>query len=282
MTPGYHKIPMEHYLADPCIAPSLNCSIAQILLNESARKAWFSHPRLNPAFVQREDTKFDIGTASHAMLLEGKDVIEVCEFDDWRTKDARLQRHAARAAGKVPLLRKHRDDVIAMVSAAEAFISHSELSDYWLDGESELTGICEEDGIWMRCRMDRITKNRRLIFDFKSTEDASPEGFSRQIVRMGYHIQESFYRRIARNLGAVGPRFAFLAQSCDLPYECSLHGCDPALQEIADAQVAQAIDIWRECTRKKVWPSYGGRIHWAVPTTWLMQQHEMRLMEKAA
>jgi hypothetical protein len=201
VTPGYHKIPAEKYHADPCAVASLNTSTAKILLRESARKAWFSHPRLNPAFARKEESKFDIGTAAHAMLLEGLNIIQVCEFDDWRTKDARAMRDAARAAGKVPLLKKHRDDVVAMVAAAEAFIQHSEIAEYWPDGESELTAICEERGVWMRCLLDRITKRRRFIFDYKSTEDASPDTFGRQIVRMGYHIQEAFYRRVVRNLG---------------------------------------------------------------------------------
>jgi hypothetical protein len=280
MTPGYHHMPMPRYLADPCVVPSLNNSTAIILLRESARKAWFSHPRMNPAYAQKEATVFDIGTAAHSMLLEGLNNIDVCEFDDWRTKEARLRRSAARAAGKVPLLTKHRDDVVAMTAAAEAFIECSEISDYWPDGESELTAISEERGVWLRCRMDRVTKNRRFIFDYKSTEDVSPEAFSRQIVRMGYHIQEAFYRRIARNLGAVSPRFAFIAQSCEPPYECTLHGCDPALQEISDAEVERAIHLWRICTSTKSWPSYGERIHYALPTNWQMSEHEMRLAEQ--
>lgn len=277
MTPGYHKIPAAKYHADPCVVPSLNNSVAQVLLSSSPRKAWFSHPRLNPAFARKEEAKFDIGTAAHAMLLEGKNVIDVCDFDDWRKAEARAMRDAARAAGKVPLLKKHRDDVVAMVSAAEAFIAHSEVAEYWPDGDSELTAVCEERGVWLRCMLDRITKSRRCIFDYKSTEDVAPETFSRQIVRMGYHIQEAFYRRVVRNLGATTPRFVFLAQSVDAPYECTLHGCDPALQEIADAEVERAIQLWRDCSQKKVWPSYGGRVHWALPPTYLMIQHEERL-----
>lgn len=282
MSPGYHVMPAEKYHADPCVVPSLNCSVAKVLLRESARKAWFSHPRLNPAFVRKEESKFDLGTAAHAMLLEGANIIEVCDFDDWRTKDARAKRDAARLAGKTPLLRKHRDDVVAMVSAAEAFIEHSEIAAYWKDADSELVGVALEEGVWLRCRLDRIAKNRRFIGDYKSTEDVSPEVFSRQITRMGYDLQEAFYRRIARNLGATGPRFVFLAQSVEPPYECSLHACDPSLQEIADAEVERAIHLWRVCSQSKAWPSYGGRIHYALPTNWQIQNHEMQLLEKAA
>lgn len=282
MTPGYHRIQMAKYLADPCVVPSLNASIAQVLLNESPRKAWHSHPKLNPAFQdKRDEGKFDIGIASHAMLLEGIDVIETCDFDDWRKKEAQERRDAARAAGKIPLLRRHRDAVVAMVSTAEAFIKHSEVGEYWPDAESEITAVCEERGVWMRCRMDKVTKNRRFIFDYKSTTDATPEPFSRQLVRMGYHIQEAFYRRIARNLGAVGPRFVFLAQSVEPPYECSLHGCDEALQEIAEAEVERAVTMWRQCVSTKQWPSHGARIHWALPPTYMMKEHEMRLQEAA-
>ena len=98
---------------------------------------------------------------------------------------------------------------------------------------------------------------------------------------MGYHIQDAFYRRAARALGAVEPAFIFLAQSVEPPHECSLHGCDPALREIADGEVERAIGLWRECIQKKDWPSYGGRIHWTIPTTWQMKDYEMRQMEAA-
>lgn len=277
MTPGYHKMPAEKYHADCCVVPSLSSSIAQVLLRESPRKAWFSHPRLNPAYRSTEESKFDIGTAAHAMLLEGANIIEMCDFADWRTKDAKEKRDAARLAGKIPLLRRHRDDVVAMVAAAEAFIQHSEIAEYWKDGESELTAICLEDGVWLRARIDRITTNRRFMTDYKSTTDASPEAFSRQIIRMGYYLQDAFYRRVVRNLGTVGPRFAFLAQSNEPPYECSLHGCDPALQEIADAEVETAIQLWRKCVTAKQWPSHGNRIHWALPTNYLMKEYEERL-----
>src|SRR5260221_11592401 len=116
MTPGFHKMSAEKYHADCCIVPSLSSSIAQVLLRESPRKAWFSHPRLNPAYRSQEESKFDIGTASHAMLLEGANIIETCDFADWRTNDAKAKRDAARAAGKIPLLKRHRDDVVAMVA----------------------------------------------------------------------------------------------------------------------------------------------------------------------
>jgi hypothetical protein len=282
VTPGYHVMPAEKYHADCCVVPSLSNSIAHVLLTESPRKAWFKHPRLNPDYREEHDSKFDLGTCAHAVLLEKDPASQVVivNADDWRTKAAKEERDAARAAGKTPLLERHFKEVMAMVKAADAFIRQSEIADYWQDADSELTGIALEEGVWLRSRFDRITKNRRLIFDYKTCMDVSPEGFARQIVRMGFHIQESFYRRVARALGAIGPRFVFLAQSVEPPHECALHGCAPSMQQIADDEVERAIKTWRGCLQSKDWPSYGGRIHWASPTTWQIQEAEMRSFEE--
>lgn len=278
MKQGFHVMPAVEYHADPCATPSLSSSIAQVLLRESPRKAWHQHPRLNPNYREAHDGKFDLGTCAHAVLLENDaSKIVIVDADDWRTKAAKEQRQAANAAGKTALLARHYDDVRRMADAALAFIANSEISEYWFDSESELSGVWQEGPIWLRCRFDKITKDRRVIQDYKSTTDASPEGFSRQLVRMGYHIQDAFYRRGALALGAKRPEFVFVAQSCEPPYECSLHGCDPALREIADAEVERAIGIWRDCMAKKEWPSYDGRIHWAMPTVWQMREHEVNL-----
>jgi len=53
--------------------PSLSRSVAHILLTQTPYHAWLAHPRLNPDYMPDEDSKFDIGTATHAMLLEGVD-----------------------------------------------------------------------------------------------------------------------------------------------------------------------------------------------------------------
>lgn len=282
MTPGFHEIPAWQYHADPCVVPSLSASIAVKLLRGSPLKAWHSHPRLNPDYRETHDGKFDLGTSAHGVLLENDaSNIVIVKADDWRTKAAKEQRAAAYAAGKTPLLERHHAAVTRMVDVARVFVAQSEIAEHWSSAQSEVTGIANEGKVWLRCRFDRITHNRRVIMDYKTTEDSSPDSFSRLLVRMGYHIQDAFYRRVARNLGVVGPRFVFLAQEVEPPHECALHACDPALEEIADAEVELAIRSWRECIERKQWPSYGGRIHYATPTAWQIAEHEMRLAEAA-
>ncbi len=268
-------MPAREYHADPCPAPSLSSGIAKILLAKSPRAAWFAHSKLNPNAVREDESKFDIGTSAHAMLLEGDSSgIVVVEADDWRTKAAREARDAAHAAGKTALLARHADDVRAMVDVAKTFIANSEIAGLWDDAKSEQTIIWQEQETWLRTRLDRLTTDRRIAFDYKTTGDASPDVFLRQIPRMGYHIQESFYRRSVRALGHDDPRFVFLAQEVEAPYDCALYGCEPGMQAIADAKVDAAISKWRTCLATGNWHGYSGRVHWCSAPAWLQAEAE--------
>jgi hypothetical protein len=283
MNSGFHKISATDYHADKLAdRPALSSSIAKIILKESALKAWTAHPRLNPVFKEEHDDKFDLGTCAHQLLLENDaSRVVVVEANDWRTNKAKEEREAARAAGKTALLARHYADVRAMLASAQAFLKDCEIAADWKDGESELVGLVEDDGVILKARFDRITHDRKVIMDYKTSDSAAPEIFGMQIARLGYHWQEAFYRRVANLLGSQKPIFVFMAQSVEPPHECSLHGCDPAMQEIADADVKHAIAMWRDCMARNKWPSYGGRIYWTMPTSWMMSAHEQRLQEAA-
>ena len=118
--PGVYDIPAEIYHADPCPEPSLSSSVATALIDRSPRHAWQAHPRLNPVHEPDNRQDFDLGKAAHALLLEGRDVAEIVDAADYRTKAAREARDAAYAAGKTPLLAHQWQDVEAMIKAAIA------------------------------------------------------------------------------------------------------------------------------------------------------------------
>lgn len=277
---AFLKITAAEYHADPAPAPSLSSSLVKVLLTESPRKAWYSHPKLNPAYREEHDDKFDIGTCAHAMLLENDPSrIVIVQADDWRTKVAKEARQAARDAGKTALLERHFDKVKVMVDAAQEFLKDCEIADEWTQGESEASAVHKDGGIYLRVRFDRVSPG--CIMDYKTTDGAEPEAFSRRLISLGYHWQESFYRRVHRAITGNAVPFVFLAQSTEPPHECSLHGCEPTLQEISDAEVDGAIKTWRECIKTSKWPSYSKRVHWATPTTWQMKEHEQRLLEAA-
>ena len=275
--PGrYPNIPFADYLADPCPDPSISRSVIRDLLNCPA-KAYANHPRLNPAYVPDEDSeKFDIGTAAHALFLQGLDVATVIDADDWRKKEAKEARDAARIAGKVPLLTRQYDAVADMVEVASEALAASELKCLLANGESEQTFIWKEDETWFRIRPDWIRKDNALILDYKTAESARESDFKRSIDAYGYDIQDSLYRRGVMEVCGTIPDFVFMVQEKTPPYLCSFFRLDAMFSDMGEGKVKQGIAIWRECMASGKWPGYSSGIVSLEPPPWALAAWESK------
>ena len=257
------------YHADPAIRPSLSNSIAQILIDQSPAHAWLAHPRLNPNYEPTEDSRFDIGSAAHMMLLERRiDAIVIVDAADWRTKAAKEQRDAARANGQLAVLRYQFERMEQMVIAARQFIDTTELAGIFETGAAEQTLMWEQDGVLCRCRPDLLAAGNAVMLDYKSTENAEPEAFIRQISRMSYDFQAEWYVKGGKALSGSEPTFVFLAQEITAPYACSLISLANSYREVGKSKVSRALAIWNKCVRDNHWPAYSTRIHYAEPTSW--------------
>jgi len=277
LTPGMHNLSMEIYQADPCPKPSLSSGIANILLTQSPAHAWLAHPRLNPAYQREFDSRFDLGSAAHTALLErDESKIVIVEADDWRTKAAREARDAAQADGRYAILARQYADVQKMVSAAHSYIQSTELRGIFDTGSPEQSLVWQEGDVWCRARPDLLSADRRAMLDYKTTDSANPEVFIRQIPRMGYDGQASWY---SRGMEAIGhdTEFIFLTQEITEPYSCSLVGLSNAYKEVARLKVERALRIWRECTETNRWPAYPTEICYAEPTAYQLADLEHAL-----
>ena len=282
MIAGSYKIDFPTYLSDPCLLPSLSRSTIIDLLDSPARAFW-NHPRLNlTPPEEKEKTIFDIGSATHNLLLEGDDSIFVVEgFDDWKKKEAQEARKVAREVGKIPLLEKQYADVCMMAAAANSAImdcTELGIKDLRDEGDSELTYIWQEsNGIWCRIRVDWIRKNRDLILDYKTTAtNVNPSIFSGHINKLGYGIQSVFYRRGVKAVEDKEPNFVIMAQEIEPPYFCSFHGLDMQNEDMAEQKVKWAINKWGECLATGNWDGYPNRICYAEPKPWELAEWEMK------
>lgn len=272
MTPGFVEgMPEKIYHADPCPTPSLSSSLVKMMDTTSMQKVRLAHPRLNPPppGATDDDPKFDLGTAAHALFLEGADekVVEVCA-DSWRTKDAKDRRAAIYAAGLTPLLTHQLDAARKMAASMTAFVRESGMDGKWAEGRSEVSGFWKEGDLWCRMRVDRLLA--KGLVDVKTTGDVNPDVFGRHIVRMGYHLQDAFYRRGAAALGMEAPPLLFLAVEAEEPHTCAWFECSPELKAIADEVVDRNIWRFHECLRTGVWPGYGTEVHRVAAPGWMV------------
>jgi hypothetical protein len=249
-------MPFDVYAADPCPTPALSNSIIKPLLQQSPFHAGLQHPKLNPDCVPDDNAaKFDLGTAAHALLLEGADRCRIIEADDFRTKAAREERDLAYADGKTPLLRAQYDAAKVMVDRAREFIEHTEFAGVFKRGKPEQSFFWQEEcGIWVKARADFLTDERDLILDFKTT-GLPPRKWTRAMPDHGYDTQSLLYQRGMSALGH-NTRFVFLVQETCEPYACWLVQASESMRELAGMKIARAVRLWSDCLRNQRFPSY--------------------------
>lgn len=266
-------MPSEIYHADPCPAPALSNSLIKPLLQQSPYHAGLQHPKLNPDRTVENGKAFDLGTAAHALLLEGADRCRVIEADDYRTKAAREDRDLAYADGVTPLLRAQYDAAKVMVERAREYLEHTEFAGVLSRGKPEQSFFWQELGIWLKARADFLTDERDLILDYKST-GLPPARWKRAIPEQGYDTQSLLYPRGLSVLGHPGCRFVFLVQETCEPYACWLVESSESMRELASMKVARAIRTWGECLRQQRFPSYPTTVQHAEAPAWAMVEEE--------
>jgi hypothetical protein len=277
--PGIYDIPDATYHADPVPDGSLSNTEARRILECPARYRWDRDNR------QAARSEFEFGHAAHlAVLGTGADVV-VCDFDDWRTKDAKTARDDARAAGKSPVLSKDWVAVEAMVAALKAHPiacalltaagGRSEQSMFWQD-----TDPFTQRSVWLRGRLDRLpatptTTGRLIVADYKTAAKADRDSFSRSAASYGYHQQAAWYIDGIKALCDVDdPAFVFVVQEKHAPYLVNVIELDTTALDIGRARNRAAIDRWIECIDRDEWPGYSTDVELVALPRWAELAYE--------
>jgi PDDEXK-like domain of unknown function (DUF3799) len=265
--PGrYPALSMSEYQADPCPRPSLSASIAHVLLSRSPLHAWTAHPRLNPEWVPETNERWDLGAAAHMMILRGdvwKEEITVCDFPDWRSKNAQTMRAQARTRGRYPVLLAQYAELERLVLTFEAHPARR----FFRNGTAEVSLIWQdpETGIYCRCRPDWLPDDPAFpVADYKTTENARPDEWARRwLVPQGGLLRAAFYAEgLRRAAGIARPCLCYVVQEIAAPYAITVQVIehDSEAMAIGRAMVRRAIESFAECLARgldsSAWPGY--------------------------
>lgn len=288
----HHGIPFADYIADKLHAePTLSHGVACELTRASPLHARHAHPRLNPHWRPKNHAIMDAGSVAHEILLGGESRIVPIDPEQfvgkkggvpkgWTNDAIRAARDTAWAEGKIPVLLDDLAQTHEMVTVAREYISRSEVAELFTEtgGASEVTMLWQQGGVWCRARADRMSTDRSIVLDYKSTAaSAEPSAWARNhLVPDGYDLQESLYRAGNKALTGKTGTFLFLVQENEPPFACSLVGCDPALQQFSDDKLHHAIGMWAACRAKDRWPGYPSRVAWAEPSAFAVAQFDER------
>lgn len=275
--PGVYDLSDDQYHADPSAVPSLSRSVAVEIIERSCLHAWTAHPRLNPDYVPSSPTdESDIGSIVHDIILGGGDKLKVLDFKDWRTNDAKAAREAARAGGKIPILRHKEDKIKRMVDAFHVQLERHEYGAGAFKGQKEKTVLGKEGDTWIRVKPDDF--GDEFVDDFKTTGASAEPGawVKGQLFNMGGDIQAVLYPRVLEALDGKKRHFRFWVQEQEPPFALSCIMLDPAALVEAQEQVEFAINAWDDCMRTGIWPGYTKRIAWAQKPVYLTQKWEAK------
>ncbi|AEW94644.1 MULTISPECIES: PD-(D/E)XK nuclease-like domain-containing protein [Streptomycetaceae] len=264
--PGvYPDMPIEAYHRDP----ALSSTGARRLLPPGC-PALYRYEQDHP---QPPSTAFELGTAAHRLVLGvGPDLV-VVDAEDWRTRDARARRDAARAAGAVPLLAAEYALVQAMAAALRRHpvagvlfapgSGRPEVSVFWRDRAT---------GVMLRERPDWLPYQRpgaRLIVpDYKTAVALDDDALSRAIAAHGYHQQAAWYLDGLRATGLAGEdaAFVFVFQLKAPPHLVRTVQLPMLAERIGRAKNRAAIETFADCQRTGRWPGYGDDVaHLSLP-----------------
>lgn len=250
MKPGITDgVPEDEYFADPALSQSQ----AKTLLDCPARYRW---ERENP---QPHRDAFDIGHAAHSKVLGvGAEVVAI-DVDSRRGKAWTEPADAARAEGKVPLLRKDADAVDAMAEAVLAHPMARAILESQGKAEQTLTWTDLTTEVDLRGRVDWLTTmadGTPFLADLKTSRSAEPKDFGKSAANFGYYLQSAWYTTGFEAITGQPARFGFIVVEKEPPHFVTAGDLDGTAHDIGERQMRDAIDIYRRCTETGIWPAY--------------------------
>lgn len=139
------------------------------------------------------------GQVAHKLLLEPEDFytdFAVAPAVDRRTRDGKAawEEFLLTVGERKPVDAATYEQASDMIAAARMVPLVNEL----LDGDHEvpLFWTDPDTGVECKCRLDSMRRDDNgvpVIVDYKTTNDASYKGFSRDVYQYGYHLQSAMY-----------------------------------------------------------------------------------------
>ncbi len=248
-------------------AAGVNASVLKLLATKTP-----AHVRHELAYPSPPTPAMLKGTAIHAVLLEGRQVVAMPEFSGKGSLAQRREWLAERAS-----LVAENAIYVTEVEARDfdgmraSLATHAEAAAAIEQGLVETSGYArsEELGLTFKVRPDVLLPATGVIYDLKTCVDASAEAFQASAWRLGYHIQAAWYLAVA-NLIAPGKyqAFRFIAIEKEPPYALAVYEASPAFLEAGSGEVDRALGILLRCLESGEWFGFPPDVTSLEPPRW--------------
>lgn len=252
--PGVHDLTDEQYFGPALASTTLSSTGARVLLAPGGPARFRYQADSGTVETRRE---FDLGHVVHTLVLGSGPVPVRIDAEKWLTKAVKEEVAEAREAGMVPL---RPSDFAAAFAMADAVHDHPLAAKLLTGGEPERTLIWRDQKTGVMCRAKADWLRTDGIVDLKTTESAAPDALSKAAHNYGYAIQAAFYLRgfwaAVPRVSVEVPFFVHVAVEKTAPYLVHVNQLTERAIAWGDRQVAQALEIYRDCMASGEWPGY--------------------------
>lgn len=275
MKPRILNCSYDDYLQDNIGAktPTLNASVAKVLIQKSPAHAVLAHPKLTPSLEDDSSKALDKGSVIHSLLLDCGKTIAVVNADNWRTKAAQEERDAARMAGQIPMLLKDAESIQQSALAISRGIAEKDIH---LDaGQSEfMIHWKSQEGVECRRSLDSWNYKAMQIIELKSIFSAHPDVCANQALRLGYDIEFAVSMDAITTLypdyaGRVD--FVFVFCELEAPYAVTALRPDGTFMHLGIQKWERAKLLWKNCLSTNAWPDYSQEIGQLSAPMWAVK-----------
>lgn len=255
--PFIENVPFDIYLEDAYQGQYLTSHF----LSDFRACPLLYHQKLN-GDVQIEDTSaFQIGRATHALVLGGQELFD----EEYLVSTGPINPKTGEPYGK--LTKAYKDwaaeqtkkiiltnEFDFMQKLQESVWAHPKAAEL-LDGcGCECTVRSEYMGEKVQIRMDAFNPNLKAIADLKTCDNL--DFFPNDCMRFGYAEQMAFYQEVFKIAsGGVCPSMWLIAVEKRIPYRCGVWEISAAMLDHARSLNEFALDELKMCRAQDVWPT---------------------------
>lgn len=204
--------------------------------------------------AKRDSKAMRLGRASHVAVLEPERFAsQYAIWDQGRRFGKKWDAYCAEHASKEILAEQEFSACMSLQSAVRA---NPLAARHLMRGEAEVTMVWadEQTGLALKGRADWIGG---VLLDLKTTRDASPDGFAKEVVRYGYHCQLSLYQDgWAEMHGGERLPVAIVAVESLAPHVVTVFRVPDHVLETGRAEVRELLSKLVELRKAGEWPGY--------------------------
>lgn len=229
---------------------AVSCSaLKQILRSPAHMKAYYEKPN-------EETTSRLIGTALHAAVLE-PEMFE-STYVEWRGGNKTGKVYTAfleENSGKSVL---KSAEMTAVLRMRDSIMNYREypIGELLRNGQNEQSIVWTDPETGVRCKIRPDNQNPYGTFDLKTTDDARPDAFVRNSVRMLYDLQAAMYQEGIFQTTGNRLDFFFIAVEDDAPHSTWVHKASDEMLASGMKKFRQALATYKRCLETGEYPDY--------------------------